>query len=173
MENKEPDEKLPDFIEENDADPDNVLKPKSKRNFTPEYRLMLAERMKKVNAERISKIRDKKALENVVVETAKQIAVPVPVPVAPEIKKYEKPKKTPKHPTPPKAVPVEKKKRQIKVIELSSDDDGDDISSGEESVVLVRKSSKKKSILKTPTVPVPPPPSTPVVEQRKVSYKFF
>ncbi len=162
---------------------ENILKPKVKRTLTDEQRRVLAERMRAINDKRIADVMAKKQLA-AAAEPAKPKAKPkVEIPNPPV---FEPPKaaETPK---------VKPKKRVIKVVELTDDDD-DDSSESEEEIIIVPKAKapkakapKAKAPKRKPdpeseeeTAPIVKPkakprakPEPPAPEPPKILYKFL
>lgn len=143
-----------------------ILKERKKPNFTPEYRAQLAERMKKVNADRIAKARaankdkmveeveakalKKKEMETELAELRKKVGMQE------EIKKrVKKEKPAPKAP-------------QVQVISMpdpddETDDDMSDVELEQPKQILIVK-TKKPRAKKAPQPKedvLPPPPATP------------
>jgi hypothetical protein len=123
------------------------LKPKVKRNFTPEQRAALAERMRKVNENRVARAR----VKNEAILEAKEAKT---VAKLEEIKaKKEKVSKAKKEVEPPvEATPKPKTKKVIKkvVVQESSDsedyaDSTDEESEVEEVVYVQKKAAKPKA----------------------------
>lgn len=120
------------------APPTTASSIKKTRTHTPEQKKIMADRMRSINAERLAKLKESK---QPVVE---------PPPVIP----------------PPPATPkVEKKKRQIKVIELPESE-----SESDNDILVVRrtKTPKPKYVPSDP-IPIPVAPKAPL----KLAYKFF
>ena len=125
---------------------DSILKPKPVRkapNFTPEHRAALAERMKKVNADRIAnsksaenaKIREQKALEKeqkrkeleAEIEKLKQEAAAAPKMVAPRPKKERKskPREDDHEPDYDQLIAKARERREVILHTVPSDDESE------------------------------------------------
>lgn len=108
-------------MEEQPENPnESILKPKAKRTLTDEQRLALAQRMRAINDKRIADAMAKK----------EKASPPVP----------EAPVKTPK---------VEKKKRIVKVVEISEPESE---SESEEEIIIVPKKKVVKAAQPKPEV---------------------
>jgi hypothetical protein len=147
---------------------ESILKPKAKRTLTDEQRLVLANRMRAVNDKRIADAMAKK-------EANKPKAPEPPVPA-------------PKEPEPPISTPkVQKKKRMVRVVELSENEEDDLSSESEEEIIIVPKKkvvTKKKIVTKKPaeeeeeepkklTKSKPVPKPVPKEEPPKMLYRFL
>lgn len=140
MEDNEPQE-----IPHSDETP---LKPKIKRNFTPEQRAALAERMRKVNEERVAKAR----VKNEAILSAKEAKTEAKLE---EIKaKKEKVAKAKEHPAVKEQTEPKPQKKVVKkvvkkvIVQESSDSEDyaqstDGESEKEEEVVYVQKKAPK------------------------------
>lgn len=143
-----------------------ILKERKKPNFTPEYRAQLAERMKRVNSDRIAKARaankdkmvaeveqkslKKQQMETELAELRKRVGMQEEVK-----KRVKKEKPAPKAP-------------QVQVISMpdpedDTDDDLSDVELEQPKQILIVKAKKpraKKEVKPKEDVP-PPPPATP------------
>lgn len=146
-------------IDGNESD-GNLVKPKIKRNYTPEQRKQMSERMKAVNAKRIEdakKVKDelKEAKEKIVEKLTKQKRKALELPDETETKAY-KPKVVSHRPV--------RSQKQI-VVEVSSDDDDDidddETSTDEEEILIMKKKPKQNKVTKSK-----PSKPTPIIEKQ-------
>lgn len=117
---------------------ESILKPKAKRNLTDEQRLALSERMKLVNQNRLAAKRVKSDSDEPTeainkVENVKKATLPTPVEA--KLPSVETPK-------------PQKKKRVVKVVEISEPDETD--SESEEEIVIVPKKKVVKKVTRVP-----------------------
>lgn len=159
---------VPSEVETIENDESPLLKPRhprAKRDFTPEQRAQMAERMRVVNAERIAKARARVEEEAVAKKSKKQQAIDARMAKEEALLKAEVDalpvKKLRKKATPP---PKEKKPRKsIKIITVESSSDSDDSDSDDDSipeakyVILNKHKLTKDKPAKTPAPPPTPP----------------
>jgi hypothetical protein len=158
----------PKPVEEDDG---SLLKPKQKRTYTPEQKEAMAERMRKVNAERIANAKHSRQTEK---EIKKMNMIQRHKDLEEKLKKMKeeevktKPLDEPKSEKKPKEEKIEKKKDikkkkpSIKIINVqnSDSDDSDDHSDSDDSssdsdisipqakIVVINKKPKSKGLTK-------------------------
>jgi hypothetical protein len=160
---------VPSEVEPVDNDDSAILKPRhprAKRDFTPEQRAVMADRMRAVNAERIAKARARVEQESLAKKSKKQQAIDERLAKEEALLKAEVDalpvKKLRKKATPP---PKEKKPRKsVKIITVESSSDSDDSSESDDESIPDAKYIilNKKRLTKDKPDKTPAPPPTPV-----------
>jgi len=154
------------------------LKPKVKRNFTPEQRAALAERMRKVNEERVAKARVK---NEAILEAKEAKTVAKLEEIKAKKEKVTKAKEIVASPETPKPK-VKKVIKKTVVVQESSDseeyaDSTDGESEVEEEVVYVQKKAKAKPAPKAKPAKLmkekAPSQAAPKQAEPKVVFKFI